>query len=89
MGDREQDTFRMSIENNFLNKQKFSMLIEETVLKNKISYMDAIIDVCEKNMIDLEEVRRFVSPAIKDKLEVEARNLNYLPRKNTLPFDDI
>jgi len=79
----------MSIEEKFLNKQKFSMLIEETVLKNKISYMDAIIDVCEKNMIDLEEVRRFVSPAIKDKLEVEARNLNYLPKKNTLPFDDI
>jgi hypothetical protein len=79
----------MSLEEKFLNKQKFSMLIEETVLKNKISYMDAIIDVCEKNMIDLEEVRRFVSPAIKDKLEVEARNLNYLPKKNTLPFDDI
>lgn len=79
----------MSIESNFLNKQKFSMLIEETVLKDKISYMDAIIEVCERNNIDLEEVKKYVSPAIKDKLEAEARQLNYLPKLNSLPFDDI
>jgi hypothetical protein len=79
----------MSIEDKFLNKQKFSMLIEETVLKDKISYMDAIIEVCERNNIELEEVKKFVSPAIKDKLEAEARQLNYLPKLNSLPFDDI
>lgn len=73
----------------FLNKQKFSMLIEETVLKDKISYMDAIIEVCAMNGIELEDVRKFVSPAIKDKLEAEARRLNYLPKVNELPFDDI
>jgi len=79
----------MSIEDKFLNKQKFSMLIEETVLKDKISYMDAIIEVCERNNIELEEVKKYVSPAIKDKLEAEARQLNYLPKLNSLPFDDI
>lgn len=79
----------MTVEDNFLNKQKFSMLIEETVLNNRLSYMDAIIDVCEKHFIDLEDVRKFVSPAIKDKLEAEARELNYLPKLNSLPFDDI
>jgi len=79
----------MSLEDNFLNKQKFSMLIEESVLKYKISYMDAIIGACEKHYIDLEDVRKFISPAIKDKLEAEARELNYLPKLNKLPFDDI
>jgi len=79
----------MTVEDNFLNKQKFSMLIEETVLNSRLSYMDAIIDVCEKHFIDLEDVRKFVSPAIKDKLEAEARELNYLPKLNSLPFDDI
>lgn len=77
------------IEQNFLNRQKFSALIEETVLKNKTSYMDAIIDVCEKNLIDIEDVKKFLSQSIRDKLEAEARELNYLPRQNTLPFDDI
>ena len=79
----------MSIESNFLNKQKFSLLIEETVLNDKISYMDAIIEVCERNNIELEEVKKYVSPSIKDKLEAEARQLNYLPKLNSLPFDDI
>lgn len=79
----------MTLEDKFLNKQRFSMLIEETVIKDKISYMDAIIEVCEMNGIELEDVRKFVSPAIKDKLEAEARRLNYLPKVNELPFDDI
>lgn len=73
----------------FLNKQRFSMLIEETVVNSRLSYMDAIIDVCEKNLIDIEEVKKFISNSIRDKLEAEARELNYLPKQNTLPFDDI
>ena len=51
--------------------------------------MDAIIDICEQNMIDILDVKKFISPIIKDKLEAEARALNYLPKQNTLPFDDI
>lgn len=79
----------MTIEEQFLSKTKFSKLIEETVIKNRLSYMDAIIEICEQNMIDLLDVKKFISPIIKDKLEAEARALNYLPKRNTLPFDDI
>ena len=79
----------MTLESQFLNKQKFSKLIEETVLKDRVSYMDAIIGICEKNFIDIEEIKKYVSTAIRDKLEVEARELNYLTKQNTLPFDDI
>lgn len=79
----------MTIEEQFLSKTKFSKLIEETVHKNRLSYMDAIIDICEQNMIDILDVKKFISPIIKDKLEAEARALNYLPKQNTLPFDDI
>lgn len=79
----------MTIEEQFLSKTKFSKLIEETVIRNRLSYMDAIIEICEQNMIDLLDVKKFISPIIKDKLEAEARALNYLPKRNTLPFDDI
>ena len=79
----------MTLESQFLNKQKFSKLIEETVLKDRVSYMDAIIGICEKNFIDIEEIKKYGATAIRDKLEVEARELNYLPKQNTLPFDDI
>ena len=79
----------MTLEDHFLNKQKFSKLIEDTVQSDRLSYMDAIINVCEEHFIDIEDVRKFISTSIKDKIEAEARELNYLPKLNSLPFDDI
>ena len=68
----------------FLSKSRFSKMIEEAVLEKKMSYMDAILDICEKNKIEPEDVRKFVSPIIKDKLEAEAMSLNLLPKTNAL-----
>jgi|TARA_B100000927_G_scaffold6208_1_gene4868 hypothetical protein len=68
----------------FLSKSKFSKMIEEAVVQKKLSYMDAILDICEKNDIEPEDVRKFVSPIIKDKLEAEAMSLNLLPKTNSL-----
>ena len=74
----------MTIEQQFLTKTKFAKLIEETVNELRIPYMEAIIHVCEKNKIEPEDVKKFISPKIKDKVEVEAMDLNYLPKKNIL-----
>ena len=49
--------------------------------------MDAVIHLCEENEVELEEVRKFISPVIKNKLEAEAMNLNFLPRGNQLPIE--
>lgn len=62
-------------------------MIEESVIQKKLSYLDAILDICVKNNIEPEDVRKFVSPIIKDKLEAEAMSLNLLPKTNAL--DDI
>jgi cell division ATPase FtsA len=74
----------LTIEQQFLTKSKFTKLIEATVGELKIPYMEAILDVCEKNDIDPEDVKKFISPIIRDKIEAEAMALNYLPRQNTL-----
>ena len=74
----------MKIEEQFLTKSKFTKLIEKTVADLKIPYMDAIIKVCETNDIEIEDIRKFISPVIKDKLEAEAMNLNFLPKKNSI-----
>jgi|TARA_B100000073_G_scaffold293016_1_gene256536 hypothetical protein len=74
----------MKIEEQFLTKSKFTKLIESTVAELKIPYMDAIIKVCEKNEIEIEDIRKFISPVIKDKLEAEAMELNFLPKKNAI-----
>ena len=77
----------MTIEQQFLTKTKFAKLIEKTVNELKIPYMEAILHVCEKNNIEPEDVKKFISPKIKDKVEVEAMDLNYLPKKNNLDSD--
>jgi hypothetical protein len=71
----------------FLTKAKFTKLVEDAVRKHRQSYMDAVIHVCEDVDLELEDVRKFISPNVKEKLEAEAMRLNFLPRQNTLPVD--
>ena len=74
----------MTIELQFLNKNRFTKLVENTVYDLKISYMDAIIHLCDKNDIELEDINKFISPIIKGKIEAEAMGLKFLPKTNTL-----
>ena len=46
--------------------------------------MDAIIHLCDKNDIELEDINKFISPIIKGKIEAEAMGLNFLPKTNSL-----
>lgn len=72
------------IEAQFLTKSKFTKLVESTVTELKIPYMEAILHLCEKNDIEPEDVKKFISPIIRDKLEAEAMKLNFLPKGNEL-----
>lgn len=71
----------------FLTKSEFAKLIEKTVKSHQSSYMEAIIYLCDKYGVEIEEVKKFISPIIKNKLEAEAMKLNFLPRQNSLPID--
>lgn len=75
---------KMTIEENFLTKSKFTKLIEKTVIETKQSYMDTVLYLCEQNNIEPEDVKKFISPIIRDKIEAEAMQLNFLPKMNTL-----
>jgi hypothetical protein len=74
----------MTVEDQFLNKAKFSKMVEKAASDLKITYMDAILYICEKNDIEPEDVKKFVSPIIKGKLEAEAMNLNFIPKTNSI-----
>jgi hypothetical protein len=71
----------------FLTKSKFAKMIEHSVMEKKHSYIDAVIDLCELMQLDPGDVKKFISPVIEDKIEAEARRLNFLPRGNVLPVD--
>lgn len=76
-----------SSQNNFLSKKKFTKMIETTVRTKGLTYMDAVVHLCDENSIELEDVKKFVSLNIKERIEAEAMNLNFLPKGNTLPLD--
>ena len=71
----------------FLNKPSFTKMVENKVLDTKQSYMDAVVDLCDKLDIDPIDVKKFISPVIQGKIEAEAMMLNLIPRQNTLSFD--
>ena len=71
----------------FLTKSEFSKLVEKNVLDKRMSYMEAVLMVCDDHGIDPEDVRKFVSAPIQEKIEGEAMRLNLIPRSNELFFD--
>lgn len=75
------------IEKDFMNRAKFSKMVEEQVIDKKMGWIDAVVEVCSKNNMDPEDVKKFISPVIKEKIEAEAMKLNYLPRQNELVFE--
>ena len=69
-----------------LTKKKFTVIIEETVRKTGLSYMDSIVHICEENVLEIEDITKYISPVIKNKLEAEAMELNLIPRQSQLPI---
>ena len=72
----------------FLSKEKFAEDIEALVLKTKMNYIDAIVEYCTVNNIEVESVGKLVSKPLKEKLRYDATELNYLKRTShaKLPF---
>lgn len=66
----------------------FSINIELLVEKKSIPYMDAIIMHCENTGLEVELAAKLISTSLKAKIQLEAEELNFLPKSNTakLPF---
>tara|TARA_B100001079_G_C15946243_1_gene312873 strand:+ start:270 stop:500 length:231 start_codon:yes stop_codon:yes gene_type:complete len=67
-----------------INKKAFSNLVENFVRTHKdTNYIDAIIEVCEKNEIDLRDSKKLISKEIIQHVEFEAKELNLLQGGNS------
>ena len=74
------DDLNKELKKKFLCSARFAQEIERIVMKDNMSYIDAIIYYCEKNAIDLESVPKLISKPLKAKLKWEATELNFLRR---------
>ena len=48
--------------------------------------MDAVVEYCRIKGIEPESVARLVSKSLKEKIEANARDLNFLPNQAKLPI---
>jgi len=70
-----------------LNTPKtFALKIENIVKEKNITHMDAVLWYCQKEEIELEAVGSLVSKGLKEKIEANARELNFLPKQAQLPI---
>lgn len=59
-------------------------MVERTVRTSGMTYLDSIVHICEESKMEVEDVKKYLSPSILESLEAEAMNLNFLKKGNTL-----
>ena len=64
----------------------FSLEEEKLALEKKITHMEAVLEYCKNQGIEPDSVGRLVSKSLKDKIEANARDLNYFPKRAKLPI---
>ena len=74
------------VEEKLMTPKKFSIAIEKKVKEFDMTYLDALLDYCEKYQLEPEMVKPLITKSLKEKVEVDARNLNFLPKVAQLPI---
>jgi hypothetical protein len=64
----------------FMNATKFSLEIENLVLREKINYIEAIVLFCEENSIEVDSITKLISKPLKEKLKRDAIDLNFMKK---------
>lgn len=68
----------------FKTANEFSLHIEQIVRDQRISYMDAVLEYCKENYLEPDDVASLINKSLKDKIEMDFRELNYLPKQAKL-----
>ena len=74
-------------ESNFMNKKKFTRMVEDCVRTKSMSYMDTVVYLCEQNNLEIEDIKKYISTSVKEKIEFEAMKLNFLEKGGDLSLN--
>jgi hypothetical protein len=69
-----------------IDPEQISSIIERSVATRKITFMEAVLELCEEESIDVTMVSKHLSQPIKENIEREAMEINLLPRRKSLPL---
>lgn len=71
-----------------ITKQELATRAELLVRSDNLSYIEAIIHICDELDLDPEDIAKMVTGPLKDKVEAEAQRNNVLPKSNTVSLYD-
>ena len=67
-------------------REQFSKEVEELVKEAQMPYMDAIIVCAGKKGLEMEAAAKMCNKNIRDRLEIEAQELHFIPKPEQLPL---
>lgn len=72
----------------FKSSADFSQFIEKEASRTKAGHIDTIVAYCIKNNLEIESVKKLLTTSLKDKIKVEAQDLNLIKgeKSGKLPF---
>ena len=76
------------LEDKIMTRKRFSNGVETLVRDTGMSYIDAATEIIESRGMEYRNMSKLLSDSLKDKIEVEASNLNLIKsvKGNTLPL---
>ena len=64
----------------------FTLAIENIVKEKNLTHMDAVLWYWEQENLEPDGLGTLISKGLKEKIEANARELNFLPRQAQLPI---
>lgn len=76
--------------NRAIDKESMFRDIEVLTKELRVNYIDAVMHYCEANNLEIETIASLIKSNVKmkAKLQEEAEELNYLPKRAKLPIGD-
>ena len=67
-----------------ITPKRFALIIDELVRTKRLTHMEAIVYYCEQNLMEPEQVTKWIDRSLKEKLQADDEALNYLPKTSRL-----
>ena len=68
----------------FSSANEFALYIESVVRDKRMSYLDAVLEYCKENYLEPDDITSLINKPLKDKIEMDFRELNFLPKQAQL-----
>jgi len=72
------------MENVFRTANELSLYIEKYAVDHKVTYLEATLEYCNEHSLEPEDIASKINKSLREKLEQDFRNLNYLPEQAQL-----